>query len=684
MIKKLWIVCLAVGLTASMASASARSHTIDTEDYFSIAAMTGVTLSPDGHTAAWTEMRWEAPDELRNIDLWVMDLDEGSSQRLTFDPAPVSGIRFSPDGDWIYFSSSCEDTGKQAPCNGKTQIWRISPEGGAPMAVTREETGVEHWDLSGDGQRLIYSLSGNKAEDEWKRLRSEFSDLEYANEPTEYSKIRSLDLNTWRSADLASPERVIRDLDLGKAGKYCVTITTPDNELLHREGWSRIDLFNLESGKFETLTPEGWRAAHPSPYGWIDSVKVADDEKAVAFSISFDGYPTLLYVSEKTADGWRLEQLSIPGEPSVVGGSVGWRPGSHDLVFLGEDHARVRLYTFRNVRNGHGDFEVLTPGDVTLESWAYDENGGSPVVISGALDNAPNLYRLLETQKLQRLTNINPQIDDWILPQISLVHWTAPDGARVEGVLETPHGWKKSDGPLPMVVEIHGGPSASTHFRMRYWIYGRTLLPSKGYAVLSPNYRGSTGYGDRFMTQLVGRENDIEVKDILAGVDAMVSEGVADPDRLGVMGWSNGGFLTDALIAATNRFKAASSGAGVIDQSIQWATEDTPGHVINFMQGLPWENPEAYIKGSPLFGMAKTNTPTLIHVGGNDPRVPPAHSRALFRALKLYLKVPTELVIYPGAHHGLTKYTHRKAKMEWDLAWFGKYLKGDHEAEETN
>jgi dipeptidyl aminopeptidase/acylaminoacyl peptidase len=141
------------------------------------------------------------------------------------------------------------------------------------------------------------------------------------------------------------------------------------------------------------------------------------------------------------------------------------------------------------------------------------------------------------------------------------------------------------------------------------------------------------------------------------------------------MGWSNGGFLTNALIAATDRFKAASSGAGVLDQSLQWAVEDTPGHVVNFMgAALPWQDPERYLKGSPLYGLASATTPTVIHVGGSDPRVPPEHSRGLYRALKIYLGVPTELVVYPGAHHGLTTYTHRKAKMAWDLAWFERYL----------
>jgi len=226
-----------------------------------------------------------------------------------------------------------------------------------------------------------------------------------------------------------------------------------------------------------------------------------------------------------------------------------------------------------------------------------------------------------------------------------------------------------------MVVAIHGGPTAMSKYRFQFWTYGRTLLPARGYAVLLPNYRGSTGYGDDFVTELVGRENDIDVQDILSGVDAMVERGIADPDRLGVMGWSNGGFLTNCIIARTDRFKAASSGAGVIDQVMQWGIEDTPGHVINFMEGnLPWSDPAEYRAGSPLFNLQKVRTPTLIHVGQNDPRVPAAHSRTLYRGLRYYLKVPTELIVYPGEGHGLTTYTHRKAKMEWDLAWFDRYI----------
>ncbi|MBU0719616.1 MAG: prolyl oligopeptidase family serine peptidase, partial [Planctomycetes bacterium] len=298
-------------------------------------------------------------------------------------------------------------------------------------------------------------------------------------------------------------------------------------------------------------------------------------------------------------------------------------------------------------------------------------------VILSTTMHPQDVFLVSKTGEYDRLTRLNPQVDTWKLPQISLVTWEGANGDEVEGILELPPDYELGGAPLPMVVELHGGPTSATMYRLRLWIYGRTLLAAKGYALLSPNYRGSTGYGDKFMTDLIGHENEIEIEDILKGVQAMIDRGIADPDRIGVIGWSNGGFLTNGLITKSDVFKAASSGAGVLDMVLQWGTEDTPGHVVNYMKGaLPWDNPEAYRHSSPMYDLDKIRTPTLIHVGGDDARVPAANSRALYRALRHYLDVPVELVVYPGEGHGLNKYKNRLAKMEWDLAWFDKYLLG--------
>ncbi|MEE4270207.1 MAG: S9 family peptidase [Thermoanaerobaculales bacterium] len=652
-----------VMFATAVAGAGEQTHQIEADDYFSIAGITGIALSPDGVTAAWAESRWDADADGRTTELWTVGTATKETQRVTFNGISPSGIRFSNDSRWVFFAAGDDD--------GASQLWRIAAEGGVATKLTSVSEGIDLWDLSADGRTLVYTVSADQTDDEWEELRTEFADLEYGHGVTSFSQVYRLDLGTWRSQLVFDDRRVIKDLDLSADGRLAALVTAPDNELVHHEGWSRVEVLNIAGGGLTEVTPDGWRDAHDSPFGWIDGARITDDGRTVGFTISFDGYPTRVYVASEVDNGWDLNEVDRPAGVFVNGGSLAWGPGSDTLYFTGDSRARVRLYR----RDAGEPAAVVTEGDVTVGSFAFNADGSMILVTSGSLDSPGDLYLVAADGTLDRVTDINPQVDGWILPSIETVQWKAPDGTEVEGILELPPGWTSDDGPLPMIVEIHGGPTSASHLEMRFWIYGRTLLAAKGYALLSPNYRGSTGYGDEFLTQLIGRENDIDVADILAGVDAMIERGIADPDRLGVMGWSNGGFLTNALVAATDRFKAASSGAGVLDQTIQWATEDTPGHVINFMgSALPWENPEHYLKGSPLYGLSTASTPTLIHVGGNDPRVPPAHSRGLYRALAVYLDVPTELIVYPGAHHSLTTYTHRKAKMAWDLAWFEKYL----------
>jgi dipeptidyl aminopeptidase/acylaminoacyl peptidase len=662
--------------SSALPAEPARTHDIELQDYFSIAVINALAVSPDGKHAAYIEQRWEGEDEKRNADLWVVALPDGRPQRLTFDKANEGSPRWSPDGKHIYYTANYKRSGEESPpYNGKNQVWRIAANGGEPFAVTRIKDGVSLFDFSADGETLYYIASKETKEDPWKDLREKYDKLTYGHGVVSYSQLWKLDLNTWRDEKLVDESRVIAAMHVAPDGSRIAMLTLPDEEVIHNEGWSRVDVYNTATEQVEIITEDGWRKGHSSPFGWVNEVVWSDDSLALGFSVSFDGFPTLVYAAEWLGDRPQLHELARPKGVSINGGSLQWKPKTRDLCFIGEERARARAYSINNVRRGEQSaFSTLTPGDVTIEHFSFSKAGDRLAVIMPTLQSPPDVF-LLENGDTKPVTRANPQVDTWKLPQISLVQWTSEDGRQVEGILELPPGHKPGDGPLPMLVEIHGGPTSATLYQMQFWIYGRTLMPAKGYALLSPNYRGSTGYGDDFLVELVGRENDIEVKDILAGVDAMVQRGIADPDRLGVSGWSNGGFLTNAIITATDRFKAASSGAGVIDQIIQWGVEDTPGHVINFMKGtFPWSDPDKYRSSSPLYALDKAKTPTLIHVGENDERVPAAHARTLYRALKYYLDVPTELIVYPGEGHGLTKYKHRKAKMEWDLTWFNRYV----------
>ncbi|MGB0717156.1 MAG: S9 family peptidase [Phycisphaerae bacterium] len=682
------LVCQAVAFVdvAQARTDEQRSHDIVPEDYFTLTGIGAFDVSPDGSRVAFLESRWNKDRDGRSNELWIASTRGMDATRLTFDDAQQGNPTWSPDGKYIYYSCNPKRSGEtEPPYDGKTQVWRMLPDGSEARAITRVEGGISSFQLSDDGKAIYYTTRKEHIDEEWKDLRTEFKELSYGHGITKFHVLSRIDLTTWRTRKLVDENRVIRGFHVAPDESMIAMVSVPDGTLLTHEGQSRIDIYDAKSEEITIVTADNWRANHPSPYGWIDQVTVSPDSKAAAFTISFDGYPPLLYVAEKKDGNFTLTTIERPKKVSIVGGSAVWRGSKRDLCFIGDIEARQRVYCVPSVQNGgHARARTVTPGDeVVIGRFDYDRSGKTLVVFNNTLDNAGDLYHA-EGDAYRRITKCNPQIDEWRLPQISRVQWTAPDGAQVEGILELPHDHNPDDGPLPLVVEIHGGPTSATHYRFRLWIYGRALMPAQGYALLSPNYRGSTGYGDDFMIDLVGRENDIEVKDILAGVDAMIERGIADPDRMAVMGWSNGGYLTNCLITTTDRFKAASSGAGVLDQVLQWAMEDTPGHVINYMQALPWENVQAFLHGSPMYRLDKVSTPTLIHVGENDERVPAAHAQALYRALMHYLDIPTELIVYPGAGHGLSTYQHRLAKMKWDLAWFEKYLVGDVVPTETD
>lgn len=656
------------------------THDITLDDYFTLATPTSVVISPDGAHVAYTEMRWDKDLDRRNTDLWVIDTQSKTPTRLTFDPATDASASWSPDGQWIYFTSSPERAGEESPpYDGSKQVWRIRPDGGEAQPVTRIEDGVEAYELAADGSALYFTTGVDHTEEtRWGELKKSYSDLDYGHGVVELSKLHRLDLTSWRTEEIYDAPRVIAEFSVSPDGSRIAMLTTPDRELITNEGWSWVQVLDVASTEVTTLDDTLWRDEAPSPFGWLLGLAWSDDSDAVAFRIDFDGYPGELFVAEFDRNATpTTAKIDRPNGPTLRGGDITWLPGSRDLAFRADDRGLIRVYQARDVRRGrHGRVTSLTPGDVVVGSFSFDESAHLAVV-AATPERYEELYHVRDGQ-LTRLSDLNPHTDDWKKPQVSIVRWGAADGSTVEGILELPHGHDpETDGPLPLVVNIHGGPTSATPYCQRFWIYGRTLFPAKGWAMLSPNYRGSTGYGDAFLTDLIGRENDIEVADILAGVDAMVERGIADETRMAVMGWSNGGFLTNAIITKTDRFKAASSGAGAFDQNAQWMLMDTPGHVVNYMNGkLPWEDLAEYDESSPMSSAANITTPTVIHVGEKDERVPTVHSIALHRAMKHYLDVPVELVVYPAAGHGLTTYTHRKAKMTWDHAWFDHWVLG--------
>jgi dipeptidyl aminopeptidase/acylaminoacyl peptidase len=648
------------------------AHDITVDDYFSLAAVNELAVAPDGKSVAYCEGRWDKKANNRRADLWVVATSgKGTPRRLTSDRANERHPRWSADGKTIYVLANRTRAGEKAPWDGSTQVWAVRLDGDA-RPITKVEGGVSGFDLAPKGNALFYVADAKeKDKDDFSKLREEHSKLEYGHGTRKVSEVFRVDLATWRETKVIAEKKYVREMAVTADGKRVAMINAPDDTVITSEGRSRVEVWDEDIGKVSP-TDESWRKSAASPYPWLETLAWSHDGSRLAYCSIFDAYPAEVILNESMDGKWVAHRMPRPDGWHVRGYGSSLRFNEFGgLIYLGERAGRVASLGYDATKR-QTDLSGQEEKGVVFSS---DRAGKTTVILRGLLGSLPELY----SNDGERLTDLNPQAAKWKWPTVRHITWKAADGTTVGGVLELPPGHEKGK-KLPLIVGIHGGPTTAVHSNLEFNPYdGRTYLAAKGYAVLCPNYRGSTGYGDKFVKDLIGNENDVDVKDILAGIQHLIAEGIADPQRVGVMGWSNGGYLTNCLITLKDppvKIRAASSGAGILDCVAEWGFNDEPAYPMVFKKGLPWETPEIYRKTSPTYGLGNVTTPTLIHVGANDERCPPGHSRMLYRALKEYRKVPTQLVVYPGEPHGLGRYDSRKAKMEWDVAWFEKYLKG--------
>lgn len=666
-------------------SVHAQPKPVTPDDYASVATPVEVAVSPDGKQVAYVLATWDEKSDRRVTAVWVVPTDgKGTPRKLTADAANDRHPKWAADGKSLYVVANRRKDGqREPPYNGSPQVWRLPAEGkAAPAPVTRAAGGVVHFDYAPKADEVFYTVDAEAAaEDAFAKLRDKFPKLDASPGKRKVSDV-------YRVRAGGKPEklpgldgRYVREFAATRDGQRLALVTAADDTVIRSEGDSRVDIWDADTGKVKT-TDQSWKKTAGSPWPWLESVAWNPAGDRLAYCTIFDGHPAEVIVCEEKEGGWPAKRMPrLDGRIHLRGYGTPLRWMDRDIFYYFTDQDGVNdIRTWSLKDNGYGGDNVLVgPGAVVF---AHDINP-SNFASAAVRGDATGLGRVVGLADTGRVTLVdpNPQVKGWALPSVEHVTWTAPDGTKVGGVLELPPGYKKGDGkPLPLVVAIHGGPTTSSHAALDFDPHnGRMYLAAAGYAVLCPNYRGSTGYGDKFVTDLLGRENDLDVKDILAGIQHLIKEGIADADRVGVMGWSNGGYLTNCLISLKDppvKFKAASSGASIVDTVAEWGFNDEPAYPRVLKTGQPWEKPDIYRKTSPTYQLANVTTPTLIHVGEKDERCPPGQSRMLYRALKEYVGVPAQLVVYPGEPHGLTKLSHRKAKMEWDLAWFDKYLKG--------
>ncbi len=371
------------------------------------------------------------------------------------------------------------------------------------------------------------------------------------------------------------------------------------------------------------------------------------------------------------------------GEPRVFANShdsqpsvIGWTP----------DGAKIMFYEAKGTGTALCEVDVAT-GKVSQIDYQEAVIGaismtpvGSTYAVAFVQQNAatpPEVYAGIKGNSggMIRISNANSEVAKMPVGKTEVIKWKSTDGRDIEGLLTYPVGYVAGT-KVPLILNIHGGPAGV--FQQSY-IGGRGSYPiatfaSRGYAVLRPNPRGSSGYGTEFRRANTKDWGNGDYNDVMTGVDKVIAMGVADPNRLGVMGWSYGGYLTSTIITKTKRFKAASAGAPVTNLMSFNGTADIPSFVPDYFGGQAWENPEIYAKHSAMFNIKNATTPTLIQHGEADVRVPISQGYELYHALKAQ-GVPTRMIVLPRMPHGPNEPKMQVAAMQSNLDWFDKYLK---------
>ena len=329
----------------------------------------------------------------------------------------------------------------------------------------------------------------------------------------------------------------------------------------------------------------------------------------------------------------------------------------------------VRQNTVRQLTHEKASLSITRDADSGVFLMTYSDPATPPTTYA-----VRSIDQIATRSSWLQLTDANPQVRGFALGQEEEITWRSKDGSSVGGVLVKPVGYRAGE-RYPLIVAIHGGPAAADVLSFNGG-YGSQVYAGAGYVVLRPNYRGSTNYGQKHKTDIVGNYFAPGYEDIMAGVDHLIAQGIADPERMGALGWSAGGHWSNWILTQTNRFKAISSGAGTSNWISMYAQSDVQRNRQFYLGNkLPYDDFDAYWNQSPLKYIKNAKTPTMIHVVEGDPRVPSPQSIELHMALK-QLGVPTELFMYPGTTHGIPDPRNQFAKAVSEMAWMDYYVRG--------
>lgn len=615
-------------------------------------------LSPDGTTVLFVMdgPDWKANRRVGHVHRIKAD---GSDQvQLTFGERGETSPRWSPDGRRIAFLARRGD-------DATSQIYVLDADGGEARRITNHPTAPGDLTWSPDSRLLFFTAANaaSAAAKEKKRLQDDVFAFEETNFEQEHLWVTDLDGKT---TQVSFGNYSITGYTLSADGST-VACTRAPSPLLEHMRFSEVWVMDANGGNARRLTTNEVNESEP---------RVSPDGQQVLFTSDanerFDAYYNdKLFLAPRQGGAARVLLPDVPYQVM----NAQWTADGKAIVFLANHGVHTELMKIDVATRA---VTALTSGEHTVGAWRMQASTGTQVFTVNTAQHPAEVYLMPAGAPMRQVTHVHDDIARrFAVARQERLTWKGQDGVTVEGLLYYPTNYEPGR-RYPLLVFTHGGPASSDTFGFSP---EAQVYAGKGYAVLRPNYRGSTGYGDAFLRDMIKGYFKQAHLDVLAGADAVIAMGLADPDKLIKKGWSAGGHMTNKLITFTNRFKAASSGAGAANWISMYAQSDHRAFRTPWFGGTPWQANapiDLYWEHSPLRFASNVKTPTLFLVGQEDPRVPMPQSVEMYRALK-YNGVPTRLWVAPREGHGWSELRHVLFRVQVELEWFQKWLSsGDY------
>ena len=645
------------------------------EEVLSLQSPSNAVISPDGHHVVYEVQSTDWKENRYDRELWLSK-DGAEPFQLTNNLKGSSqNPKWSPDGSWICFVSNRKE---------KSQLQAIRLAGGEAFQITQTEFNINAYEWSPDGTQIVFIQSQDGSKED-KERKEKFGS--YAVDDGEYQldQLWTVEFDPGRLNYMPQPEQLedsiykesikpkplldsiifsINNFKWSPDGLR-IAIEHQPNPLINSFFKADISILDIET---KAINPFVEHASYDGLIGW------SPDGKSILYTSNLEDSTSNYYLNRKIfrkdLNGTNQKQLAQTFDEQIYG--LTWNQNGI-FAIAWQKTKRPML----KIDPQSGQVEIVAKAPERIWGFTFSEDG-SQIAFTGADDNTLTevFWDVYPMGKPKQITDASKQIMSWASAESEVISWNSKDGQLIEGVIHKPKDYDPAR-RYPLMVIIHGGPTGiSTPNPAPSSVYPIIQWLNKGALVLRPNYRGSAGYGEAFRSLNVRNLGVGDAWDVLSGVEYLEKEGLIDGEKVGCMGWSQGGYISAFLTTNSDKFKAVSVGAGISNWMTYYVNTDIHPFTRQYLKATPWSDQAIYEKTSPMTNIRQASTPTLIQHGEFDRRVPTANAYELVQGLR-DVGVTSKLIIYKGFGHGINKPKERLAAVWHNWQWFGKYIWGE-------